>query len=109
MISLTVQADNLDSVTSQFAVRFSELSITTPEGAETLYARIRLAAKLVCGTEGERKLALLASRRDCVQKAIDTAITDVNSAELTEIYQAHQGRGKAPRVASADDQLRTER
>jgi UrcA family protein len=83
----------------QVTVRFADINLSVPEGAESLYARIRSAARQVCGREDEKGLALVFSRRACIEKAITDAVTHVGNAQLRAVYEAHQGRGQAARIA----------
>jgi UrcA family protein len=66
-------------------VRYSDLDLTTQAGADTLYHRIRGAARQVCGYEassfwGQR------SFRNCVNGAVGNAVATVNSPLLTALH-----------------------
>lgn len=87
--SAVTQAATPDSSTApQVIVHFADLNLATPEGAQALYARIRVAAKQVCGPEDDRNLMVFGMRRACMHKAIADAIAHVSSAQLTALHQA---------------------
>jgi UrcA family protein len=66
-------------------VRFDDLDITKPAGAQILYHRIQAAAQQVCEGYSSRDLARMAVERTCVDRAIDAAVRHVNAAALTEL------------------------
>ena len=69
-------------------VSFRDLDLSTPEGANTLYRRIRTAAQKVCGYAGADVLSQNISRA-CYRNAIADAVAKVNSPLLTAV---HTGR-----------------
>jgi UrcA family protein len=68
----------------QLTVRYSDLNLATPQGATLLYARIRGAARFVCGEEG---VSLNEKRQweQCERAAISQAISAVHSPILTTL------------------------
>jgi UrcA family protein len=68
-------------------VRFADLDLTRPADVAALYRRIRVAARDVCDSLGERDLTLLAASRVCVRDAIDHAVSDINSPTLSRYHQ----------------------
>jgi len=72
----------------QIVVRFDDLNLSSPRGAGTLYSRIAVAAREVCGAFdiSGRDPGSRANVDDCVQKAIRGAVTDVGRGELFAIY-----------------------
>jgi len=72
---------------SQRIVRFADLDITRSAGAATLYARITTAARAVCEPSlSSQELGFSSQTRQCLEQAIERAITDVNAPALTS-YQ----------------------
>ncbi|MEP6547180.1 MAG: UrcA family protein [Gammaproteobacteria bacterium] len=68
-------------------VKFADLDLRGAAGAETLYSRIRIAARQVCtptfaGWEWES----VRSSRSCIEKAITRAVADVNASTLTSYH-----------------------
>jgi UrcA family protein len=68
-------------------VRFADLDLTRPAGAQELYHRIRYAAHNVCDTYDR-----LDRDRDCIEQAIARAVADVGAPLLTTRHQASTQR-----------------
>jgi UrcA family protein len=74
-----------DGGVRKMTVKFGDLDISSPQGAASLYARIRAAARSVCTQPDD-----LWHRGDsCVQKAISDAVTQVNQSALFIVYNEH--------------------
>jgi UrcA family protein len=71
-------------------VRFADLDLSRPKDAQALYDRLHAAARLVCEDAGNglEDLAHLRQYKDCIDRALANAVTDVGSAKLTAIRQA---------------------
>ncbi|HEY8508743.1 MAG TPA: UrcA family protein [Steroidobacteraceae bacterium] len=80
----------------QAVVNYSDLNLASPQGAAKLYARIRQAAKSVCGTPGSFYLRLRQLQQECIDQAIDAAVREVDHPGLTA---HHRSNGRLPRVA----------
>jgi UrcA family protein len=77
----------------QQLVRYADLDLTRPAGAQELYYRIQYAAHNVCQTYDRR------TDRDCVKQAIARAVADVGTPLLTTRYQVATHRQPAqPRL-----------
>ena len=63
-------------------VRYSDLDISTAEGADALYRRIAIAAAKVCPNVDPADLERYAKIRQCRQLAIDRAVEAVHSPLL---------------------------
>jgi UrcA family protein len=63
-------------------VHYGDLNLSTAAGARTLHARIRGAARFVCGEEG-RSLHEQGMWRSCYRDAMANAIATVNSPLLS--------------------------
>ena len=68
-------------------VKFADLNLDTPSGAEALYRRIHAAAWRVC----EQPAGELAAARACMTKAESQAIGKVQAPLLTAFYQKKTG------------------
>ena len=66
-------------------VKFGDLNISNPEGAKALYGRIRAAARDVCEMSLGSDWVLRPAMKTCIDTAIDNAVKDVNSPELTSL------------------------
>ncbi|MGC1521976.1 MAG: UrcA family protein, partial [Steroidobacteraceae bacterium] len=71
----------------QVVVKYGDLNLSNPQGAATLYHRIKSAAVTVCSPQDE-SLARMSRVQACVHKAIADAVTKVNQAELSAIYNS---------------------
>jgi UrcA family protein len=69
-------------------VSYADLDLSTIAGAQTLYGRIRTAARSVCGYEG-RGVTDQAFWNACFRGAIADAVAKVNNPLLTAV---HTGR-----------------
>jgi UrcA family protein len=81
-----------------YPVRYSDLNLSKMKGAKTLYLRIRYAAETLCqsaATWGKKEGEV------CVRKAIDDAVTRVDSPLLSQYYQLRSKGDKAGLVQLA--------
>jgi len=84
-------------------VRFADLDLSRPEGAQTLYSRLRRAAEQVCiQVESESGLSwAFSARKACIEKATADAIAKVNRPLLTAYGHSKTGpRAVAPLAAA---------
>jgi UrcA family protein len=72
---------NMPSVT----VRYADLDLSSPAGANALYHRIQAAAKQVCGFPGT-DLVEQTIWRSCYRSAVDNAVRKVNSPLLIAVH-----------------------
>jgi UrcA family protein len=80
-------------------VRFTDLDVTRPAGAQKLYSRIKRAAHEVCQVDGRGGYD-----RGCAEDAIARAVAKVGSPLLSVRHEA-----LAPRQASQAQQARLDR
>ena len=76
-------------------VRYSDLNLSTKQGAVALYERIAVAAYRVCAADKVLDLDAMATARVCREAVIAKAVRDVNSPVLASVYAERQGRGAA--------------
>jgi UrcA family protein len=69
-------------------VEFASASATTPQGASTLYRRIRGAAEDICSVLDHGDLSSKRIFRACVRMTIEGAVGKVNRQALTAAYDA---------------------
>ena len=84
-------ADPTDASLRHVKVLFSDLNLTTIDGATTLYRRLQSAAESVCAEDGTRDVGKVFRVKTCVSAAISAAVADVNQPSLTAYYQAKHG------------------
>ena len=82
-LATSVEAADQDPPSKR--VKFADLNIQSPEGAKTLYDRIRAAAREVCQVSAGSDPILHRSTHACIDKAIDNAVKKVNAPYLTAL------------------------
>jgi UrcA family protein len=82
-----------------YPVRYSDLEVSTMQGAKTLYLRIRFAAETLCesaATWGKKE------GQACVNKAVEGAVAHVNLPLLSQYHQLRSQGDKAGLVQLAN-------
>lgn len=81
----------LQSAGISVVVSYTDLDLSEPAGAQTLYARLRSAAKKVCGNRPP-PLELRASMayQDCYNFALNKAVKRVNNQQLYALHAQHE-------------------
>jgi UrcA family protein len=74
---------------SQVTVTYRDLAVTIPQGATSLYKRIRFAADKVCSYLDERDLSSKAHKNTCMDKAIADAVMHVGEPQLFSVYNSN--------------------
>lgn len=73
-------------------VAYGDLNLASQAGVDTLYARLRSAAKRVCSPrEDIRNLLRHREWRQCMRSALDGAVGDLNVPALSRTHQAATG------------------
>ena len=85
----TVSGAEESTTPPQAIVKFGDLDISTPQGANALYGRIRSAAGKVCPPSSDN-----VADQPCLQKAIADAVMKVNRPELSAVYEAKYGKSQ---------------
>jgi UrcA family protein len=77
----------------QVVVKFGDLSLSSPQGANKLYSRLAAAAQEVCKSFAvdDRDLGARARVNACLHRALADAVTQVGQPELFAIYNAKNG------------------
>ena len=76
-------------------VRYSDLNLSQPQDASTLYNRIQRAARVACENGEAESLARLQRFHKCIDQAVTNAVATISSQRLTEIHETqthHQSR-----------------
>jgi UrcA family protein len=84
-------------------VKFGDLDINGPEGAKTLYKRIKVAAESLCSPVDGRMLAQHQVYTRCVRGSVQRAVVQIQSPALNQ-YAMQRGIdvGAPATVASTD-------
>lgn len=96
-------ADGRDLETRSVVVRAGDLDLASPAGAAELYARIRSAARDVCGRVDGRDLEVRRAWLRCYRPAVAGAVAQAGSEAVTALHAAREGRRgsrAAPLVAT---------
>src|SRR5262245_21233187 len=69
-------------------VSYADLDLSKPAGAQTLYKRIKAAARQVCGPSDQYTFVTPARAfRECYAKAIADAVAQVDRPSLTALHR----------------------
>lgn len=83
-------------------VKYADLDLSTPQGAASLYNRIRFASEAVCSPSGQGDLAAMSRSQKCVKQAIAGAVAKVNQPALSAVYAAKYGVLQPAKILTAD-------
>jgi UrcA family protein len=84
-------------ISSSIVVSYADLDLSEPAGAHTLYARLKMAARKVCGHRPPpMELHASMAYRDCYDSALNKAVRRVDSQQL---YALHAMRGRQTTVS----------
>ena len=92
MVANAAQAGEPADAPPHKVVSFKDLNLSTTEGAEVLYKRIKSAAIEVCGVSDSFDLARMYVPRICISEAVSRAVAQVNRPMLTSLHQAKTGK-----------------
>jgi UrcA family protein len=74
-------------------VSFADLDLSKPAGAQTLYKRIKAAARNVCGPADQYTFIVSSySLRKCIDAAVANAVAQVDRPSLTALHQEATAR-----------------
>ena len=94
-------AEPTDASLRHVTVLFSDLNLTSIDGATTLYRRLQSAAESVCAEHGTRDVRSIFRVRTCESAAMSAAVADINQPTLTAYYRAkHSYTNAAVRQAA---------
>jgi UrcA family protein len=93
-------ADATDARTT--VVKYADLDLSTPQGATSLYNRIRFASETVCPPSDHGDLAAIARSQKCLKQAIAGAVAKVNQPTLSAVYAAKFGAQQPAKILTAD-------
>jgi UrcA family protein len=77
------------ATSADIAVKFSEVQLTSQAGAESLYKKLRAAARSVCDDNagGHRTLEVRARDQKCVNQVLADAVRRINQPMLTALHE----------------------
>lgn len=78
---------------SSVDVNCADLNLAHPAGAQTLYGRLKLAARQLCAHDSTPSdLYQRVARKDCYDRTLDDAVVGVNDARLKGLHAANARR-----------------
>lgn len=80
------QAEARSAAAPQVSVVYSQTDLSSTHGVQTLYARLKSAARHVCPEVEIRNLAGAVSAKQCYQTALAQAVQKVRRPELTTLH-----------------------
>lgn len=81
-----------DDTGRSLTVQFADLDLDKPQGAASLYARIRMAARSVCEDLRSAGAKQAAQYKACVEFAISNAVARVDRPVLTDYIASRSGK-----------------
>jgi UrcA family protein len=85
---IALAAEPTDASARHVKVLYSDLNLTSIDGATTLYRRLQSAAESVCAEHGTRDVRSIFRVRTCESAAMSAAVADINQPTLTAYYRA---------------------
>jgi len=87
-LSACLVAYNASAQPNAQTVSFADLDLSKPAGAQTLYKRIKAAARHVCGPVDNYTFVTPANAfRQCYAKAIADAVAQIDRPSLTALHR----------------------
>lgn len=87
LLAVDVRADSLQDNPPSITVRFSELALADSANAATVYRKLSVAARKVCGlNRGAQSLHAHLVQLECYQAAMDDAVRKVDRPTLTDLH-----------------------
>jgi UrcA family protein len=95
-----VHADGVHGDAKSLTVQFADLDLSKPEGAITLFGRIKGAARSVCSSLNGRTIRQKQEYAACVDFALSNTVARVDRPVLTEYFASKSSKEKPVKVAS---------
>jgi UrcA family protein len=93
MAAGAASAASADDDVPRIVVKYSEQSLATDEGVQTLYRRITNAAKQVCPDVSTRDLSRHVKSVQCQDQAISRAIRQIDNSRLAALHAVRSKNG----------------
>jgi len=78
------------SANTSVDVRYADLNLTHPAGAQALYGRLKSAARQLCAYDfTPSDLYRRVARKDCYDRTLEDAVEDVNDTRLKGLHAAN--------------------
>ena len=77
--------------TRSVTVSYADLDLTKEAGIESLYQRLRTAARQVCGSKDSRYLEDVREWQRCHDAALENAVNNFGNVRLSAVHQERTG------------------
>jgi UrcA family protein len=74
-------------------VRYGDLDLSAPEGADRLMRRIERAARRTCSVDPSMRMRMFRAVQQCSARATEQAVAQVNDPNLWAAYETRTARG----------------
>ncbi len=81
-------------------VRYGDLDLAREDGIQTLYSRVRAAARRVCEVGVSRDVVLQAQSRRCAENAVENAVARLGNPRVSALHAAGGRQPATPRIAA---------
>lgn len=85
---LAAGAQAAEAPVREQAVSYDDLNLSRQADAAAVYARLKAAAKDVCGIYDIRDLAMRQAHQACAAQALSAAVEDVDHATITALHSS---------------------
>lgn len=85
-----------EDVSPSITVQFADLDLDKPQGAATLFARIKTAAQAVCREFQGASPVEKARYKTCIKFAVSNAVARVDKPQLSDYFASRVPAPKAP-------------
>jgi UrcA family protein len=103
-LAYTATAGSVVSTTDaklEYVVRYSDLDLSKTDGAASLYARLRHAARAVCAPGESREMGRAEIFRACMNESITNAVSKIDRPLVSQIHLARTKGNKTLQLADA--------
>jgi|SRR5581483_12524013 len=77
-----------DQNVPKIVVHYQDLDLSQRRDAQRLYRRIQTAAQMVCERYAPESLSGVPQYHACIHRAVNQAVEDVSSVEVTQIHDS---------------------
>jgi UrcA family protein len=94
LVAAGASAADRTATSADIAVKYSDVQLANEADAETLYKKLRAAARAVCDDNagGHRTLEVRARAEKCVKQVLADAVQKIDQPLLTTVHQSRGGK-----------------
>ncbi len=74
------------------SVSYAGLDLADPAAMHSLYGRLKVAARIVCGGDisGVKEVQRIFAHRACAEDALDAAVQSIDNAQLSAVHRSEK-------------------